>query len=230
LGIIVAPLALLIAIAWFGAILLPVFAIDRLTRGLIGGRWLAFVLYPTFLYLGWWIPNIPGHQKQQRMDAIAKQCGWTQTKRIDNVPGVYIDGKNSQAFAPELLEIYGAVEYESEGRIVHTELTNVPGSRYSHQYLDNRTFRFGVRRDEHKLVADGIWRGELVVLDFESQEILGRRVEYGFSEPLSKPSLVGYAIDFLLYRPRACGHTNPGQTDIRTELPKTIAPKYRGAR
>ena len=92
MGVIVVPLALLIAIAWFGAILLPVFAIDRLTRGLMGGRWLAFVLYPAFLYLGWWIPNIPGHQKQQRMDVIAKQCGWTQTKRIDNVPGVYIDG------------------------------------------------------------------------------------------------------------------------------------------
>ncbi|MDA8256712.1 MAG: hypothetical protein M0Z99_13915 [Betaproteobacteria bacterium] len=172
------------------------------------------------------MPNITGHQKQQRMDAIATQCGWTQTKRIDDVPGVFIDGKNRQSFAPELLEIYGAVEYESEGRIVHSELTNALGDRYSHQYLDKRTFRFGVRNDERQLAADDIWREELVVLDFESQEVLGRRVEYGFLNPPSQPSLVGYAIDFLLYQPRACGHTNPGQTDIRTELPKILASKF----
>ena len=224
MGIFVLPLALFIAVVWFGTILLIALPIERFLRKTLNGGRLAFVVYPLFLYLGWWLPHIPGHQDKERMEAVAKQCGWTYGKPVA-VPGIYVSGWQSHYLGPELLEVYPAVEYERDGRIVRLERPKVRDQRAVPQYLEKRTFRYGIKREERKPVDIDIWREELLVLDFDNNEILGQRIEYGFKESQSSPSFLQYAIAILLYEPwRPCGYTNPGQTDIRTEMPKLLQP------
>lgn len=234
MGIAVLPLALFIGLAWLGLCLLIAFAVERFIRKVLGGNALAYVAYPLSLYLGCWIPNIPGHNDQARMNEVAKECGWTTFKKVENVRGIFVDGQSweySQSMGNELAQIYSSVEYEDRDRIAQLNQNDGLVDIRHPQFLTKRTFHLGVRDKGRELAASDIWREELLVVNFDTQEILGKRVEYGFVTERSSSTLLDYAVDILTYQAWPCGHTDPGRSDIRTELPKilvpTIPPKYR---
>jgi hypothetical protein len=231
MGIIVLPLTFAIAVVWLGVMLAIAFAVVHFVRKLRYGTVLSVLIFPLVLYLGWWLSTYPGRHAQERMNSVARQCGWTAYKQVKGVEGIFVESEYAKEFAEELLNTYEAVEYLSTPRVAssatsgayHLERSKSGDRKLSKQYLERRTFRYGVRRSR-EMVAYDIQREEMLVWDFDAQQAIGQRVQYEFLDN-SSPSFIGYALGILFYHPSPCGYTNPAQTDIRTELPKILVPK-----
>lgn len=230
MGLVILPLAFLIAAAWLSAVIFAAFSVERFARNLLRGNKLSYLVYPLFLFLGWWLPNIPGLRDQQRMDSIATQCGWTYLKQVTGVEGIYIDSERAQSISGELLSIYGATERLLAPREYPLEKNRIArwdrNSAVNPTFIEMRTFRYGIR-ESRTLASTDIWREEFVVWDFDAQEPLGQRVEYGFVNSPSPSSFLEYALYHLRYQPKPCGYTNPGRTDIQPAIKKLLRPAAR---
>lgn len=220
MGIVVLPLMLLIFIAWLSVALFIASRAQRLVRERFPSkRGLSFFSYPICLFLCWLIPNLPGLLEQLRMDSVSTQCGWSYDKQARGVSGVFIEAEKPEYMIDTFSGIYGAVEFAQGNRIAHWENRTV-------QYLTERTFRYGVRKTVSP-VAYNIYREELLFLDFDTQEPLGKRVEYNFAKHSPMSSFFGIALYHLLYQPKPCGFTNPGQTDLRSKAIEILIPKQK---
>ncbi len=220
MGIIIIPLMFLIFCAWLFITLFIAFLIQKLVRDRIPhGRKISFLSYPICLFLCWLIPNLPGLFDQLRIGSVAKQCGWSFDKQVHDVSGIFIEAKNTRPSISAFSEIYGTVELTEGNRIAHWENNVV-------KYLPKRTFRYGIRESVSS-AADNIYREEILFLDFDTQEVLGKRIEFNFEKKrwYDSSSLFKIALYGLMYKPKPCGFTNPARTDIRTEAVKILVPK-----
>lgn len=216
MGIVVLPLMALIFIAWISLTLLIASRIQRLMqKWLPTGKHISLLVYPVCILVAWLIPNLSGLLEQRNMDKVAAQCGWHYNKQIENVDGVFLEMKDPMI--DTFTSIYGAVEYTHANRIVHLE-------NHIRNSLTERTFRYGVKKTISQ-VANNIYREEILFIDFETQELLGKRVEYNFYKRSSTSSLLNIALYHLSFQPKGCGFTNPGQTDIQSEAIKILSPR-----
>jgi hypothetical protein len=220
MGLVILPTALLIALAWTAFL---VFFASKLVARLRGSRFpklAKLLVYLGVVILGWVLPSLPGLMEQQRMDKVASNCGWTVKRDVAGIEGIYLEGKTLSYLAGELLSTYHAIEYEFNGR-----LARIVGSEaispLQPEYISGRTFRYGLKRVASGLVERAIWRDELAIVDFDTNETLAHRVEYSYVES-SPNSILGYAIAVLQYQPKNCGHTNPAQTDISPHVRRIL--------
>jgi hypothetical protein len=220
MGIVVILLMFLIFCAWLSFTLFIAFRVQQLIRDRFPhSRRISFLSYPICLFLFWLIPNLPGLFDQLRIDNVAKQCGWSRYKQVHDVRGIFIEAKNTTPSINAFSEVYGAVELTEGNRIAHWENNVV-------KYLPKRTYRYGIR-ETVRSAADNIYREELLFLDFDTQEVLGKRIEFNFEKTrwYDSSSFFWIALYHLMYKPKPCGFTNPARTDINTEAIKILVPE-----
>ena len=220
MGLVVLPTALVIALAWTAFLVFFASKLVARLRGLRLPKLGKLLVYLGVMILGWVLPSLPGLMEQQRMDKVASQCGWTDKREVGSVEGIFIEGKTLSYLAGELLGTYRVIEYEFNGRLARLAKSETAGPPQP-EYIAGRTLRYGLKRVASGFVERAIWRDELAIVDFDTNETLAHRVEYRYIDS-SPNSILGYALAILQYQTKNCGHTNPAQTDIAPHVRRIL--------
>src|SRR5437762_9743273 len=114
MGLVIIPVAFAIAVAWLGAAILVCVLVRALVRPLPFGKLMQFPAYALVLILAWYLPNANALKEQKRMDAVARQCGWTINRTVEGVNGVFVESPMGEDQWRRMAGIYPSVEHQIE--------------------------------------------------------------------------------------------------------------------
>jgi len=215
MGLVILPVMLLAAVAWFAVTLLVAALFWVAARRLPLGRVVAPILATVVLPLSWYLPNLSALRLQDELDRETFDCGWTVTRTVESVPGVYAEFDYG-----DLTRIYSVVQRRlSDGRVLQLKGSKA-GAVGPPVFLPTRTLRYGLR-DVATLTAK-LRRLETQVVDFDTQEVMARGVRYELLSRRNPRSVLDYAIYHLMYQPEEC-RLKP-KVEWETQIRRILAP------
>lgn len=198
------PLAMVLLAAW----LVVTWKMARAAMALVGnvpGRPLPQILAAAVtVAVCWLVPNIVGLQKSRAFSKISTDCGWTIYKKAPAVEGIYSDAA-PRSHLPDssgkYLAYYPKVQFQ--GRVGEVG-EMVRGGKYVP--IPRRTLRYGIRADREELHGN-VQRYTMMVMDYDSNEVLAKYVDYDLSGRLNGKGVMAIAFDTVTVQPEGCKKT-----------------------
>lgn len=220
MGLILLPIVLLIAVVWLAAALLGCFVVGVVLRSIPFGKLLLYPAYVAVFALVWYLPNRSALKEQERIDTVTAQCGWTVNRSVKITDGVFVESRDGPRW-DDFRYMYPSVEHqvspdefirtfaprlqypvrEKNSSTVHYSYVDLPEK--PDQHSNHRTLKYGIRYTD-AVVAERIKKFERTILDFDSNEVLAKHIQYEY-KPHNSQSLFGLAFALVTYQPHGCG-------------------------
>jgi len=178
-------------------------------------RWILFLPTTIVLFIALWaFLNANNLQAQSRMNSLGKDCGWAVYKTAQGVDGLYVEQTGFRAtdsgVSPLLIHNYDTETLNDQGQILHAGRDEYPG-----QPIAKRTFHYGIRNVQESIYPD-IVRTTETLLDFDTNEVYAKNVEYWFSSNNTPSNDISTLIFFFVaYHPSGCGEVRSEEEEKR---------------